>query len=49
MIKYDGIKTRVSFLIFLAIIVRSAEMLNQYDDGAAADEAAEALSKLETK
>jgi len=29
-IKYDGIKTRVSFLIFLAIIVRSAEMLNQY-------------------
>jgi len=29
-IRYDGIKTRVSFLITLAILVRSAEILNQY-------------------
>lgn len=29
-IRYDGMKMRVSFLILLAILVRSAEMLNHY-------------------
>lgn len=29
-VKYDGVKIRVSFLVLLAVLVKSAEMMNQY-------------------